>query len=364
MMKRRTFLHAGLGTIATGAAISAGYMGASTTSVSCEPPLPQNRPQAVYYPSHTEGMRLIGINQPKEGSKTLIRPRYKCALMYSYPHRFWTVMGDKREKVEVRKDDTIHLMASIWDTQSAAPLPNANPSVNISKQDEKGETITLWPMLSQNMGFHAGDNVSLSGEGQYSITVDIAPSIKDATVPHKPSSNSIQRFEFEFVYEKQRLSEISSTGPRPESIQPGAASPMEMNRVPIAYAPDKQSLPGRFIHELTMGDAIFLISILRENKSSGNGGTYLMVSPRTPYNRYVLPSMSLTGRGMRGKNVLFDKSLSARVLPDLNYHYGARVERIIAGDTIEITIDTPPQVARHEGYETAFFNMRSKRFTV
>jgi hypothetical protein len=33
-----------------------------------------------------------------------------------------------------------------------------------------------------------------------------------------------------------------------------------------------------------------------------------------------------------------------------------------SSDELTITVDPPPQTARHEGYETAFFEMSDKRF--
>jgi arylsulfatase A-like enzyme len=40
------------------------------------------------------------------------------------------------------------------------------------------------------------------------------------------------------------------------------------------------------------------------------------------------------------------------------------VDHLHSGDEIELTVTTPPQVARHEGYETAFLNMDTMTFTV
>ncbi|WP_079977720.1 iron transporter [Halococcus sediminicola] len=362
-MKRRTFLHAGLGTLTAGAAISAGYIGASGTPVACEPPLPENRPDTVYYPSHIQGMKSIGVSRPGKKGETTTRPKYKCALLYSSPHRFWTVTGNEREKVSVKKTDSIHLMVAVWYVRTGTPLSDTNPTVHISRDGEAKETVTLWPMLSQNMGFHAGDNIPLSGEGQYSITVDVTPPQKNATAPHKPNFGNKRRFDFEFVYRTRKLSEIASTGPKSKSIQPGAANPTKMNHVPITYAPKWQNLPGKVVHDFTTGDAAFVVSLL-ENKQGKGESTYLAVSARTPYNRYVLPGMSLTAQGIRDGNVLFNESLSTTVSPNLSYHYGRNIKEIKSEDTIEITIDAPPQIARHEGYETAFFNMQPERFVV
>jgi hypothetical protein len=49
--------------------------------------------------------------------------------------------------------------------------------------------------------------------------------------------------------------------------------------------------------------------------------------------------------------------LSPALDPELDFHYGAIVEGLSADSSVEVTVDVPPQVARHEGYETAFLEM-------
>jgi hypothetical protein len=49
--------------------------------------------------------------------------------------------------------------------------------------------------------------------------------------------------------------------------------------------------------------------------------------------------------------------LSPALDPELGFHYGTAVEGLSGQSSIDITIDVPPQVARHEGYETAFLKM-------
>ncbi|MFC6963191.1 hypothetical protein ACFQJ8_15765 [Halocatena marina] len=74
--------------------------------------------------------------------------------------------------------------------------------------------------------------------------------------------------------------------------------------------------------------------------------------------------MSLSGTVKRGKQTIFDGPLTATLDPELNYHYGTSVERLQSGDTLALTVDVPPQVARHEGYEMAFFEMPPMELTL
>lgn len=43
--------------------------------------------------------------------------------------------------------------------------------------------------------------------------------------------------------------------------------------------------------------------------------------------------------------------------PGLGYHYGAVVPDV--GSALTLTVTAPPQVTRHEGYETAFLGQPS-----
>jgi len=67
--------------------------------------------------------------------------------------------------------------------------------------------------------------------------------------------------------------------------------------------------------------------------------------------------MSLSGTLDRNGTAVFDDVVQATIDPELNYHYGAVLSDVQSGDTLTITVDAPPQAARHEGYETAFVEM-------
>jgi len=95
-----------------------------------------------------------------------------------------------------------------------------------------------------------------------------------------------------------------------------------------------------------------------------DGETYLAISPRTPYNRYILPQMPLSATLTRDGETVFEGALSAAIGPDRGYHYGAAVDSVEPGDELTVTVDSPPQVSRHEGYETAFRSMADISMTV
>ena len=91
-MKRRALLGAiGSAGVISSAGCLSSYL---KKSPSYAPPLVEDRPNAVYIPSHTEGMKMAGM--AKSG-------RYRCALTYTYPHRFWLMTGNNRKKVKIKQ---------------------------------------------------------------------------------------------------------------------------------------------------------------------------------------------------------------------------------------------------------------------
>jgi hypothetical protein len=369
---------------AAGSGALAGCAGLFEVQSRSEPPVPKNRPQAVYYPSHIERMKMIGMAgmsssskmqadssmnmshiQTSEGTRKMNGSRSVCALTYTYPHRFWTVTGDQTNKATIQKEDTVHLMVSVWDQKTGVYFMDTTPTVTVSQNGETVDTVRPWTMLSQNMGFHAGDNVSLPGGGTYSVTVEIPPTAARRTGAFEGKFTTQQSFEFDFEYSNQERNEIMFKLLEEKAGERGAVDPMNMEMMPFAFAPKKTALPGRIVGTKTSGDAEFVVTAIENASRFGaDVKTYLAVSPRTPYNRYVLPSMSLSGTVTRHGTTVFDGALTATLDPKLDYHYGATVESIESGDEIEFTIDAPAQVTRHEGYETAFLDMLSMTMIV
>ena len=64
----------------------------------------------------------------------------------------------------------------------------------------------------------------------------------------------------------------------------------------------------------------------------------------------MTPSARLKQDGRR----IYQGSLLTTLEPDLSCHYGTHVDGVEPGDTLTIEIETPPQVSRHDGFETAF----------
>lgn len=347
-MRRRTFLTAAG---AIGASSLAGCTGLFETTSAREPPLPDDRPDAVYYPTHTEGMKMVGLAEQGD---------LACALTYSFPHRFWLISGREREKVEVQSDDSIHLMPIVWDQETGIVPPDANPQTTILQDGERVTQLSPWPMLSQPMGFHFGDNIQLSGDGTYQAEVRVGSPSTKRTGSLADRDTGQTTFSFEFEFSQQTLEEVMFREiPSEQEGSKGAVSPMEMEQIPTVQLPEEASVPGTVRGTATSGDGKFVVTTLDSAARFGGteSETYLAVSPRTPYNRHMLPLMSLSATLDRNGTAVFDDVLQATIDPELNYHYGAVLSDVQSGDTLTITVDAPPQAARHEGYETAFVEM-------
>jgi hypothetical protein len=346
-----------LGTLGTGALVgSAGCLGAlgfEEQSAWRDPPLVEDRPNAVYVPAITEGMGMYG--------KTTAGP-YGVALTYSYPHRFWTLTGSDLSKTVVESDDSVHLMASLWDAETGTALPlDSGVTIEVTRGDELVTEEVAYPMLSQQMGLHYGSNYALDGEGEYEVRVRVGGVSLRRTGGFEGRFEAAETATFAVEFDTDELYDVPIE--RPENPgERGAIPPMEMAGVPVGRASEPDALPGRHLGRATSGDAVFHAFAVDEGRFGD--GTYLYVSPRTPYNRIVLPMMGLDATLARGGDAVAETALRRTLDPELGYHYGASVSSVEPGDELRVAVAVPPQVARHDGYETAFLDMDPVTFTV
>lgn len=290
--------------------------------------------------------------------------RLQVALSYSFPHRFWIVTGQERERVEIQSDDSVHLMLSAWDEETGTVVPAGDLRVEITRDDESITSKSMWPMLSQNMGLHFGDNVALPDEGTYTVDVTIAPLSTRRTGAFRDAFGESVSETLPLEFDREELEEVmfeelDRAGER------DAVDPMEMETMPIAQLPSPDQLPGRVLGDATSGDGVFVAVALEEPPEGiDEDGSYLAISARTPYNRYPLPFTSLSAHLEGSGETIVDDDAVATFDPDLGYHYGVVADDLDSGETLGISVGAPPQVARHEGYETAFFDMDDMEITL
>jgi len=368
-MDRRTFL--GVAGAATTTSL-AGCSSAFETTAGRGPAVLDDRPDAVYMPTHREGMEMVGMGMA--GDLTV-------ALMYSYPHRFWTIENEGGEYVasrtEIQQDDAVHLMATVFHEPTGTVVPATGVSTEVAQDGSLVSQETIYPMLSQRMGFHYGANFPLEGDGTYDVTVSIGGMNSTRFGAFEGLFGDAATATIPFEYSEAARNEIGYTLLEDEAGDPSALPPMEMGMMPTGDAPDP--LPGQRIGEATSGDARFVVQQLSDTRFLGDddagdtaadggdeSGTYVAVSAQTPYNRLVIPGMGLdmTVTSADGGNQRFDGRLDPGLDPEFGFHYGAVADGLQPGDEIDLSVSTVPQVARHEGYETAFLAMDSMALTV
>ncbi|ADQ66681.1 fe2+ transport protein [Halogeometricum borinquense DSM 11551] len=351
-----------LGTLGTGTLVgTAGCLdtlGFETQSAWRDPPLVEDRPDAVYVPAITEGMKMYG--------KTTAGP-YGVALTYSYPHRFWTLTNTEFSKTVVRADDSVHLMVTLWDAETGTVLPrDSGVTIEVTRNGSAVTEEIAYPMLSQKMGLHYGSNYKLDGEGEYEVHVRIGGVSLKRTGSFAGRFETAETATFPITFDTDELYDVSIQ--RPENPgEPGTIPPMEMSGVPVGRALAADSLQGRHLGKATSGDAVFHTFVIDSDDANSDrfgDGAYLYVSPRTPYNGIILPMMGLDATLSRGGETVSEMDLTQTLDPELGYHYGATVESVAPGDELRVSVATPPQIARHDGYETAFIDMDPVTFTV
>jgi len=334
-----------------------------TVEGSNAPTLPavENPPDAVYLPTHRESMEHL---EPVEAGEYAVTP------MLTYPHTFWLVTGAEREEVTPQSTG-VHLMATVWDADTGSVIPvDTGAGMRVLRDGDLVDQRAPWPMISQTMGFHFGDNVPLPGHGTYTVEFDLNPIEVRTTGAFADRFSESRTATFEFAFDpefQQSVNEGVEYLPEDQWGDPGALDPMgggsdgsmddtgggeegEMSTMPFSALDPADAYPGQDLGTPQSGDAAFVVRYLPESRLSDGSSGYLLVSPRTPYNRVPLADMALSVTGA------LDGELVQTLDSDLGHHYGIAGD-LAAGDQLELVVESPPQVARHRGYETAFFEM-------
>jgi hypothetical protein len=331
-----------------------------------ELPSVEDPPEAVYLPSHRDPFVM---QSPVTAGDYALLPHV------GYPHRFWLVDGNATEEVLPTLEDSLHLMVSFWDRETGELLPvDAGATLSVSRDGDPVETVAPWPMLAQTMGFHFGDNVPLPGDGTYTVEVTVNPIQevhKKGAFEGRFEQTRTTTFEFEWTDDRRR-SLVDDIRYLEETRRgdPGALEPMHhgnmemgngdestdsghvrMGDIPSPSLPRAAEYPGTDLGVHESGDAAFVVRYLADSRLATGDGGYLLVSPRTPHNRFPLPDMSLS-LSLSDGVVQLDQTLD----DELGMHYGRPVD-ISPVEQFDLVVDGPPQIARHRGYETAFLDM-------
>ena len=332
---------------------------------------------------------------------------YALLPHFTYAHRFWRVEGTETIEVFPQAGTGVHLMIAFWDRQTGELLPvDAGGTMEIRHDGETVETVTPWPMLAQSMGFHFGDNVPLPEDGTYTVEVTLNPIAVRKTGAFEGRFEESETATFEFEWSRDLLEELRNDVeflPEEEWGERGAIEPMnhgdhgnhgdgegghddghgdghhddnhddghsdghgdghgdDHGDAPPPGLPPADAYPGTDLGTHESGDAAVVVRYLSESPLAEEGDGYLLVSPRTPYNRIPLPDMSLSVSGLTENGAT--ASLTQTLDDELGLHYGLSVT-LSPGATFELGVDVPPQIARHQGYETAFLEMEPMEIEV
>jgi hypothetical protein len=277
----------------------------------------------------------------------------RVALLYTVPHRFWTVTNDQRSLVPKGSGGgyRLHLMAVVWDPKTGVAIPETGLSLELERDGRLVSEEVIYSMLSQRMGVHYGGNFTLPADGDYRARIDVGALSIRRTGAFRDRFDELATAEITFRFTAGDRREIG-THSIPEAGEGGAVAPMDA-AFPLGRAPEIEAMPGTHLGTARSGDAVFGVVRLADPPAGIAGdGPYLAVSARTPYNRLLVPAMSLTASAGA-----FDGDLVRTLDPDLGYHYGATIPSLAEADRLRLTVAMPPQIARHEGYERAFLEM-------
>src|SRR6056297_2896000 len=332
-MDRRRFLAAtAAGLTATTAGCVEAFESAAETTYGREPPLVDPRPEAIYWPTHTEAMEMAGMGTTSDGRRV--------SLMYTFPHRFWRVFrgdegGYESRIFEVGADDAVHLMATVWDAESGVVVPVSSVDIAVTGGNNVDERETIYPMLSQRMGFHYGDNYHLDGDGGYTAAVTVGGVTADRFGEFEERLDTPETVEIEFEYSEAGRNDLTFTeyeqageagavdaramdgmgmdeagtdgmgmneagtdgmgmneaGTDGMGMNEAGTDGMGMNEAGTdGMGMDGMGMGGRAMGETVADDIRYRASLLAGDRF---GGPYLAVTAATRYNEFVVPGMGL-----------------------------------------------------------------------
>jgi hypothetical protein len=85
--------------------------------------------------------------------------------------------GTHEQMVKPPKNVSFHLMVTLDDAHTGVAIPYATVWATIMKAGKVVYDERQWPMLSEYMGPHYGDNVVLPGGGNYQLSLLISPPV-------------------------------------------------------------------------------------------------------------------------------------------------------------------------------------------
>ncbi|MGH3263828.1 MAG: iron transporter [Trebonia sp.] len=98
---------------------------------------------------------------------------------------FLVYNGSSERMVKPGKDTTFHLMVYLNDAHTHVPIPYAGVWATIKQAGKLIYDERLWPMISEYMGPHYGNDVRLPGKGSYQLSLLISPPVSARHVEYQ-----------------------------------------------------------------------------------------------------------------------------------------------------------------------------------
>jgi uncharacterized protein involved in high-affinity Fe2+ transport len=93
--------------------------------------------------------------------------------------------GTRERMVKPPKHVSFHLMVDLDDARTGVAIPYAGVWATITRQARTVYDERQWPMISEYMGPHYGNNVALPGAGTYRLSLLISPPVSARHVEYR-----------------------------------------------------------------------------------------------------------------------------------------------------------------------------------
>jgi hypothetical protein len=93
--------------------------------------------------------------------------------------------GRHERTVRPTAHTSFHLMVMLDDARSGVPIPYASVWATIRRGSKVVYDERQWPMLSEYMGPHYGNDVSLPGPGRYTLSLLVSPPVSARHVEYE-----------------------------------------------------------------------------------------------------------------------------------------------------------------------------------
>jgi len=93
--------------------------------------------------------------------------------------------GTTERMVKPTKKTTFHLMVYLNDARTNVPIPYAGVWATIKQGSKVVYDERMWPMISEYMGPHYGNDVQLPGKGTYQLSLLVSPPVSARHVEYQ-----------------------------------------------------------------------------------------------------------------------------------------------------------------------------------